>query len=238
VLTLIRHPRLRTLIASLLLVVFVLGVIGVLPSAACVARWISVASGERYPCESSSCGCQSASECWRRCCCSTEHDRLVWSLRHGVAPPASIRFSDEQYLDAARAIDPDACSLCIAHVKSQLAAGIPFDPAAAIAQSLHADTRSSSTPSHCAPRPRLLASIAHSHAQPTHNGSPAPTAPCMSSHSCKGLGQLITLALPPTLPHLSSIALHPSAAEHAPLAIAHAAAPSRTLDAPVPPPRA
>jgi hypothetical protein len=45
-------------------------------------------SGERYPCESCGCGCDSAERCWQSCCCHTLAQRLNWAEKNGVRPPA------------------------------------------------------------------------------------------------------------------------------------------------------
>lgn len=47
-------------------------------------------SGERFPCESSSCGCDSAEHCWQSCCCHTLAERLAWAEKNGVKPPAFV----------------------------------------------------------------------------------------------------------------------------------------------------
>jgi len=44
-------------------------------------------TGERYPCESCGCGCDSAEHCWRNCCCHTLAERLAWAEKSGVKPP-------------------------------------------------------------------------------------------------------------------------------------------------------
>jgi hypothetical protein len=44
-------------------------------------------SGERFPCESCGCGCDSAEHCWRNCCCHTLAERLAWAEKNGVQPP-------------------------------------------------------------------------------------------------------------------------------------------------------
>ncbi len=47
----------------------------------------SATSGERFPCESCDCGCDSAEHCWRSCCCHTLAERLAWAKENGVTPP-------------------------------------------------------------------------------------------------------------------------------------------------------
>jgi hypothetical protein len=44
-------------------------------------------SGQPYPCMNHACGCQSAEECWRHCCCMTLEERLTWARENHVRPP-------------------------------------------------------------------------------------------------------------------------------------------------------
>jgi hypothetical protein len=44
-------------------------------------------SGEYFPCSESPCGCASAEQCWRSCCCHSLAERLAWAREHGVRPP-------------------------------------------------------------------------------------------------------------------------------------------------------
>ncbi len=45
-------------------------------------------SGEIFPCMASSCGCRSADQCWRSCCCHSLTERLAWARKRGIEPPA------------------------------------------------------------------------------------------------------------------------------------------------------
>ena len=45
----------------------------------------------RFPCEGASCGCASASQCWKSCCCSTLEEKIAWARKHGVAVPAEAQ---------------------------------------------------------------------------------------------------------------------------------------------------
>ena len=69
--------------------------------AACLVAYVLVAagvpmpaisrptkSGELFPCASSGCGCGSAEQCWRGCCCHSLAERLAWANKNGVTPPA------------------------------------------------------------------------------------------------------------------------------------------------------
>jgi hypothetical protein len=43
--------------------------------------------GEAYPCADHACGCDSAEQCWRSCCCHSPTERFAWARRHNVRPP-------------------------------------------------------------------------------------------------------------------------------------------------------
>lgn len=45
------------------------------------------ASKEPFPCMNHRCGCQSAEQCWRDCCCMTLEERLIWARENHVRPP-------------------------------------------------------------------------------------------------------------------------------------------------------
>jgi hypothetical protein len=40
-----------------------------------------------YPCQGNRCGCLTAEQCWRSCCCTTPGQRFAWAREHGVTPP-------------------------------------------------------------------------------------------------------------------------------------------------------
>lgn len=64
--------------------------------------------GEAYPCQGGICGCTSAEQCWRSCCCTTLPERLAWAERHGVTPPEFVR----QQVAADRRSQPIAGTCC------------------------------------------------------------------------------------------------------------------------------
>jgi len=41
-----------------------------------------------FPCQDHACGCLSAEQCWRHCCCFTAAERWAWAEAHQVEPPA------------------------------------------------------------------------------------------------------------------------------------------------------
>jgi hypothetical protein len=44
--------------------------------------------GVPFPCQNHPCGCQTAEQCWRNCCCFTPEERWAWAREHNVEPPA------------------------------------------------------------------------------------------------------------------------------------------------------
>ena len=42
---------------------------------------------QAYPCQHRACGCTSAGQCWRSCCCTTLRQRIAWAKANHVTPP-------------------------------------------------------------------------------------------------------------------------------------------------------
>jgi hypothetical protein len=40
-----------------------------------------------FPCQDHPCGCQTAEQCWTRCCCMTAEERWEWAAAHNIQPP-------------------------------------------------------------------------------------------------------------------------------------------------------
>jgi len=62
-----------------------------------------------FPCMFSQCGCRTAEECWRHCCCHSLAERLQWARENHVQPPdyvlaearaAGIQWSDDEPRDS------------------------------------------------------------------------------------------------------------------------------------------
>lgn len=43
-----------------------------------------------FPCRNRPCGCQTADQCWKKCCCFTNTQKLAWAKANGVTPPAFV----------------------------------------------------------------------------------------------------------------------------------------------------
>lgn len=77
--------RVRRPLGMLLLVCMVILVAGVpLP----VIRQKQTSSP--FPCQDSPCGCNTAAQCWDRCCCHSDSAKLAWAEKNGVTPPAFL----------------------------------------------------------------------------------------------------------------------------------------------------
>lgn len=47
-------------------------------------------SDKPFPCQQHRCGCHSADQCWRSCCCMTQEEKLAWARKNGVRPPQFV----------------------------------------------------------------------------------------------------------------------------------------------------
>jgi hypothetical protein len=83
-------------------------------------------SGELFPCSDCACGCASAEQCWRSCCCHSLAERMAWARVHGVRPPEfAIAEARRARIDLAWLVEPTDAgskSLCCAR---QLMADAP-----------------------------------------------------------------------------------------------------------------
>jgi len=84
----------------------------------CLAAYLLLASGlpicvpgvgdkdlsQPFPCMNCACGCHSAEQCWRSCCCHTLAERLAWARENHVRPPDCV-------LAEVRAQGIDACDV-------------------------------------------------------------------------------------------------------------------------------
>jgi len=47
-----------------------------------------------FPCQDRPCGCGSAEECWRQCCCYSNAQKLAWAKANGVTPPDFVLIAE------------------------------------------------------------------------------------------------------------------------------------------------
>jgi hypothetical protein len=88
------HLRIRRRGPSwLALVGQLVAVIG-LPLPAASAKDIS----KPFPCQGRACGCMSAGDCWKNCCCFTAGQRVAWADEHDVeAPPELVEEASQEH---------------------------------------------------------------------------------------------------------------------------------------------
>src|SRR4051812_32903920 len=71
--------RIRSLVTSCALLGYLTAALGVpLPQVT------TKAGGAPFPCQHHACGCSSAEECWRGCCCFTAAQRLAWAIANRI----------------------------------------------------------------------------------------------------------------------------------------------------------
>jgi hypothetical protein len=72
-------------------------------------------SGELFPCSECACGCATAEQCWRSCCCHSLAERMAWAREHGVRPPDfAIAEARRARIDVAWLIQPAGGAACCA----------------------------------------------------------------------------------------------------------------------------
>lgn len=49
-----------------------------------------------FPCQDRPCGCRSAAQCWKKCCCFTHKQKIAWAKDHGVKVPDFVLAAAEQ----------------------------------------------------------------------------------------------------------------------------------------------
>jgi len=49
-----------------------------------------------FPCMNRPCGCRSAEDCWKSCCCTTKAERIAFVVEHGLDMPAALKEADEE----------------------------------------------------------------------------------------------------------------------------------------------
>ncbi len=47
-------------------------------------------SSEPFPCQNRPCGCQSAEQCWKKCCCFNDAQKVAWAKANKVKVPACV----------------------------------------------------------------------------------------------------------------------------------------------------
>lgn len=48
-----------------------------------------------FPCQDRPCGCRSAAQCWKKCCCFSHSQKVEWARRYKVRVPAFVKRAAE-----------------------------------------------------------------------------------------------------------------------------------------------
>lgn len=81
------RPEARRLIGVGLIVAICVALIP-LPLASVTSRQKD--RSEAYPCRDRPCGCQSAQQCWKKCCCFTNKQKVAWARANQVRIPEFV----------------------------------------------------------------------------------------------------------------------------------------------------
>lgn len=76
------RPFRRRLPAGLVLVAYLAATLG-LPVSPSVSKDLR----QPFPCQDHTCGCRTAADCWRHCCCFSPEEKLAWARARAVTPP-------------------------------------------------------------------------------------------------------------------------------------------------------
>ncbi len=75
-----------------------------------LANWPHKDQSQPFPCQDHPCGCQTAEQCWRHCCCFSPEERLAWAADHHIEPPSYMERSTAHGWHTARLRDrAEAC---------------------------------------------------------------------------------------------------------------------------------
>jgi hypothetical protein len=85
-----------------------------------------VASATPFPCQGHACGCRTAEQCRRSCCCFTAAQRSTWYRQHNLAVPDDLRSA----ASAERSDSPRCCSQLVRN------SGMPAPVGVMLVQSL------------------------------------------------------------------------------------------------------
>ncbi len=219
-----RHSRLKQALCGGMIALYLSVSLGLLPSPGLLARWLGHGVSEAFPCQAHGCGCASAHECWTSCCCYTPHQRLTWAIRHGVRPPAFVRYSPEEW----RAAEIEAASASTTMRSCPLCE-------TGIAESLCGDPEAVGLKGACCDSGAEHADVSAACGEST--GIVPRLVPSISPLTCKGLELLLAFAVPATHPPELAMVL-PPALRLPPFGRPEdRCSPTRTLDVASPPPR-
>ena len=67
-------------------------------------------TSQPFPCQHRPCGCRSAEQCWKGCCCFTNSQKVAWAKSHRVQPPEYVVTAAEREKDECHSASSSCCS--------------------------------------------------------------------------------------------------------------------------------
>jgi hypothetical protein len=65
-------------------------------------------TSQPFPCQNRPCGCRSAEQCWKKCCCFTNSQKVAWAKANGIELPDYVLAAAEKETTITR----KPCALC------------------------------------------------------------------------------------------------------------------------------
>lgn len=88
---------------------------------------------EPFPCQHCPCGCKTAEQCWRSCCCHTNAEKIAWAEKNGVTPPDFVFVAAKRELVAVKCLKATQSSTCAHCVVAQLEFSPTSSPSSVVA---------------------------------------------------------------------------------------------------------
>ena len=72
-------------------------------------------ASEPFPCQNRTCGCRSAKQCWKKCCCFTNAQKVAWAQANRVQLPAFVLAAAERESSVVTNSTSSAETCCTKH---------------------------------------------------------------------------------------------------------------------------
>ncbi len=63
-----------------------------------------------FPCQDRPCGCASAKQCWKSCCCFNDSQKLAWAKANHVTPPDFVIAAAEKEASGNSQVEKNCCT--------------------------------------------------------------------------------------------------------------------------------
>ncbi len=76
-----------------------------------------------FPCQNRPCGCRSAAQCKKKCCCFSDEQKFAWAIRNGVDPSEVVASTSKRSANSVSA--PKVCCTIKTVANAQIAHRLP-----------------------------------------------------------------------------------------------------------------